>query len=102
MSCHPSQVGALSGSLIFSTNDAPTLGAAYTVSCFGTPPQAAYLVNSENLKNPWLPSDFTSLFGVATSPDGLNAYVTGNVPSGGEVVVLKKLSGGTYLWTSQV
>ena len=106
VSCHPSQVGALTGVLTFSTNDAPTLGASYTLSCFGTPPQTDYLVNSENLKNPWLPSDFTSLFGVATSPDGLNAYVTGNVPSGGEVVVLKKQTSGglagTYLWTTQV
>jgi 6-phosphogluconolactonase (cycloisomerase 2 family) len=37
---------------------------------------------------------------VATSPDGVNAYVTGNVPGGGEIVVLKKVA-GTYLWSTQ-
>jgi predicted outer membrane repeat protein len=105
--CQPNRVGALAGQLNFSTNDTSQASASYNLNCNGLPPQSAYLVNTENLQAPvWLPSDFTGLFGVATSPDGINAYVTGNVTGGGQVAVLKRLTSGilagTYLSTSQV
>ena len=104
--CQPNRVGALSGQIILQTNDASQSAVSYNLNCHGVPPQSAYLVNASNLKNPFLPGDISSLFGVATSPDGLNAYVNGNTATGGEVVVLKKstsgLLAGSYLWSTQV
>jgi 6-phosphogluconolactonase (cycloisomerase 2 family) len=101
VACGPTQVGALSGQLLFHTNDGSQSPVDYHLHCNGVPPQSAYLANIQNLKSPWLPSDFTTLEAVATSPDGLNVYVTGNSTAGGQVVVLKKLTAGGYLWAFQ-
>lgn len=104
--CQPNKVGQLVGQLTFQTNDASQAQVSYNLNCVGVPPQTAFLVNTQNLKNPLLPADLSSPFGVAVSPDGLNAYVNGNATADGEIVVLKKQSSGllagSYLWTSQV
>ncbi len=100
----PNRVGALAGSLNFSTNDTSQATVSYNLNCNAVPPQSAYLVNTENYN--LFPATFTSLYGVATSPDGLNAYVSGNVPSGGQVAVMSKLTSGlfagSYISTSAV
>ena len=104
--CQPNRVGALAGSLSMQTNDTSQSAVSYNFNCLGVPPQSAYLVNTENLKYPLLSSNFTSLFGLALSPDGMNAYVTGNVPDGGQVAVLRRatsgLLAGSYLSNTEV
>ncbi len=106
LTCQPNQVGVLAGQLQISTNDPSQATQVYNLNCNGLAPQSDYLVNTENLGSVWLPSGSSGLFGVATSPDGLNAYATDNVSGGGAVVVLKKLTtgffAGSYLPTTPI
>jgi 6-phosphogluconolactonase (cycloisomerase 2 family) len=101
--CKPVEPGLLAGYLTVSTNDSAQPAVDFTINCSGSAPQSDALFNSQNLKSPlFLPGDLSSLYGLAVSPDSANAYLSGAAAGGGQIVVLKRLASGSFLWTSQV